>query len=450
LSGKSFDIVVIGATRSAETLVAEARRRQATVAWIRCFPEAREDEVLWRDLIGRARGLGYSKFESHLSRSLRCELGQTIWGGAPNRRGSWPGESEDECFAPDAGLRILRGRPRFLAPTSLVLESGVRIHSERIVVATGVSPRRPQRLFRDDRIVRDHRSMLRSPIAPRSVAIVGADWLGCEWASVFAATGAEVTLIDRRSRLLRALDGDFRTLLQGRLLGMGVDIVLEEEIAEIRRGRHGECRVRLSSGREELVEQCLLLAGQTANSSDLGLAEIGVQTDELGHISTDEAFRSSVPNVFAVGRVADPLGISPSSAYQARILVESMLNGSAAVPIVTTPWVLRSAVEIASCGLTAEACGALGVDVIIGKASSRAWDPIASHVAKVVVTRGSGLLVGAQIAGFGAAEAISHACDGLTREKIVADCVGSSYVESTAVETYQLALDAACHEWKAS
>lgn len=408
-----FDLVVIGSSREGVAAVELARDRGLAVALVPSSLEARLAEERWIALRSRAERLRSARQErGGLDERFRA-IARRAWEAAQDSARTRAGDDSLAALCAKLDVRLLEGSVRFRGPSELETDEGVRISAERFVLATGSRPRREGAFDYDGEALVDGDQLLGAAHPPRELVIVGADWLGSEWAFLCAMFGANVTLLDRRARLLRALDPEIQQAVKSSLFGLGVEIVLEERVEQIRRGRHGGCQVQLESGRHEVTEQVLVLGGRLGNTAGLGLDEIGVTLDAQQHVVVDHCFRSSVPNVFAIGRVAEPNGLFEAGRFQAEIAIESALGHSAVAPDRTLPWVLHSSWEVALCGLSAEACRQLDLDVVEGRASVEDRSEAPTRLAKVVVGASDHQLLGAQLAGPGAGEAIGLVCEAM-------------------------------------
>src|SRR5690606_24184228 len=152
---------------------------------------------------------------------------------------------------------VFEGPARFLAADALRVGDGRSLSADAFVIATGSRPRSPALCFDEAGVVRTPPDVLGLGSIPRSLVLIGADWSGCEWASVLARLGCSVQLIDRRKQLLRVLAPEIRELVQLGLHRAGVEIALEEEVRRIVAGDRGSVRVELESGRTEIAECAL-------------------------------------------------------------------------------------------------------------------------------------------------------------------------------------------------
>lgn len=437
---QTYDVAVVGATRAGIAAAKEAQRRGLRVCLLDPHPGAGVHESLSLDLRHRMGSLR-AALDCKGSEPVRRRAAQKIWRDiASCNRERFLRDSLRPLS--DAGVALFKGCARFVSPSRMKLASGTQIQASAVVVATGATPRRPARFPFDGRTTFDSHSFTHALQLPRSVVIVGADWSGCEWAYACSSVGAKVTLIDRRWRLLRALDAEVRLAVQSGLHEMGVDIVLEEEIVSIAEGPHGGRCIRLGSRRAEVAESLLVLAGNIGNTSRLGLAEQGVQLEPLGHVFVDEFFQSSVKGIFAIGAVTDPVGLAPSSLLQASVVIAAA-TGEEPSLWTGAPWVLHSAVEVGMCGLTEETCDKLDIAVDVGRATSTRPSNDVVCLAKVIVARSDGRVLGAQLSGPGASEAIHLASDCVDRNMSIEDCSRLGCTEGTMTELYWAALQSA-------
>src|SRR5207237_3727867 len=154
-----------------------------------------------------------------------------------------------------------------------------------------------QRIFISDDILRLDR-------LPRTLTVVGAGVIGCEYASIFAALGVRVTLIDKRPRLLPFVDAEIMETLAYHLRQNRVTLRLGEEVSsmELITDAYGDrVRIHLASGKQVVTDAALYSVGRTGATSTLNLPAADVDAGNRGRISVNEHFQTSAPHVYAVG-----------------------------------------------------------------------------------------------------------------------------------------------------
>lgn len=350
----------------------------------------------------------------------------------------------------DNNVSVLSGRPHFRSPNEIALPGDVTARAPVILIATGSSPRQPECFPFDESVVCDVDSIVAQDRMPDSLVVIGADLIACEFSCMFAALGCAVTLVDRRLSLLRFIDADLREILHSWMQRSGVTVVLGESIDEVElRGTDAapHAAVTLGSGRVEITERVLVAAGSIPASGDLGLDDIGVGRDACGFIAIGDRFETSVGNIYAAGGVVENIASTTMRIHQGRIamLCAAGLEATGTSP---TPTVIYTVPEIATVGLTEEACGLLDVPHVVG--SSGLGRSLRSRLRgeeegliKLVVSTENHQLIGVHVVGNSASELVGLGAALLKREGTVEEIAGIGLSPQSLSEAYnRAALDA--------
>ncbi|MGH0031936.1 MAG: dihydrolipoyl dehydrogenase family protein [Myxococcota bacterium] len=348
------------------------------------------------------------------------------------------------------GAHVLRGPARFRSPNEIEV-AGREVHrASVIVIACGSRPRRPDRFPFDGRTVCDPDSLLDPDGVPRNLVVVGADLIGCEFSCMFAQLGSNVTLIDRRNRLLRFVDADLREVLHAWMQRSGVTVVLGEGVEEIEvlgSESSPHASVRLASGRVEIGERVLVAAGSTPNTDGLDLARPGIATDPRGFVTTDDRFETCVKGVYALGGAVDGLASTTMRIHQGRVAMfcAAGVQEDGENP---TPMVIYTVPEIAMVGLSEEACGLLDIPHVVGRTGlsrslrSRVRGEDAGLM-KLVISNDTRRLLGVHLIGTAAAEVVGLGSALVRSEKTVEEIASIGVSPQSLSEAYQrAALDA--------
>ena len=193
-----------------------------------------------------------------------------------------------------------------------------RLTAEKIVIATGTRPARPQNVAFDDATVIDSDGIVCLKRIPASLVVVGAGVIGIEYASIFAALGCKVTVVERRDRMLEFCDEEIGQALQYHLRSLAVTFRFRETVAgvELRRGR---ALTVLASGKTIPADAVMYSAGRLGATTGLGLEAVGIKVDNRGRIEVDPNYRTAVPNVYAVGDVIGFPALAATSMQQGRL-----------------------------------------------------------------------------------------------------------------------------------
>jgi NAD(P) transhydrogenase len=280
-----------------------------------------------------------------------------------------------------------------------------------IIIATGSRPFHPPGIPFDDEDVLDSdaASVLDHPL--QSLVVVGGGAVGCEYASIFTALGAEVTLVDSGPRLLPYMDGEIAELLADTFRNVGMRLVQDAGRATASRTSSG-VRIELASGEQLWPEKVIFATGRVGNTEALGLDAAGVATDERGRVVVDEHYRTSVEGIYAAGDVIGPPALASVSMEQARIAAcwafdLPLKRAADQLP----PYGVYSVPEVAMVGLTEEEAVARGIDHAVGRArftanTRAAISGAVEGMVKLVFERDTLRLLGVHVLGESATELV--------------------------------------------
>jgi glutathione reductase (NADPH) len=200
-----------------------------------------------------------------------------------------------------------------------------RITAKYILVATGGRPERPAIPGIANSITSNEALDLTA--LPRRITIVGGGYIAVEFAGIFRAAGAEVTLVVRGAKILRGFDEDVRDHLTSELVRQGIEIRANSKVAHI--DKIGWIlRAALEDGSSLDTEQIMYATGRVPNADGLGLEEIGVVRDKAGAVAVDEWQQTSVPGIYAVGDVTNRVNLTPVAIAEGRGLAETLFNAN--------------------------------------------------------------------------------------------------------------------------
>jgi NAD(P) transhydrogenase len=267
------------------------------------------------------------------------------------------------------------GRARFLSPTQVEVTNALgteTLEGKIVLIATGSSPHRPDSVPFDDECVCDSDTILRIGKIPASLAVVGAGVIGCEYASIFAALGVEVHLIDARSTLLPHMDREIVRVLLGEMqTRLGVTLHLACEVQTIEKC-DGKVSLTLRNGTCIVIDTVLYAAGRSSNVGDLNLDGIGVKTGNRGLVLVNEHYQTSVPNIYAAGDVIGFPALASTSMEQARVAMVHAFDLKYKTKVAgLLPYGIYTIPELSTAGMTEEECRAKGMAYEVGRAYFR-------------------------------------------------------------------------------
>lgn len=267
-------------------------------------------------------------------------------------------------------IEIIHGRASFIDSQTLQVQLGSEktfIRAAKILIATGSQPRNPLDIPFDKEIILDSTRLLKIKEVPKTMIVLGGGVIGTEYASFFSALGTQVTVLDRKERLLPYLDAEIGTHLQVGLKEIGLDFVPRQTPKEIyREGDHGF--VKTQEGREFRADTILYALGRFANVKGMMIENAGVKLTESGFVQVNENFQTTCPHIFAAGDVIGYPALASTSMEQGRIATLHAFGGKIHPFSSFFPLGIYSIPEISCCGKTEEELEAEGVDYEIGRA----------------------------------------------------------------------------------
>ena len=221
-------------------------------------------------------------------------------------------------------VTVLSGTAHFVDPHTLEIagEDGVRrVTAENIVIAVGTEPAAPPGTKADGEVILTTNHAVTLAHLPRSMAVVGAGVIGIEYASIFAAAGVSVTLVEKRETALDFLDREIVDELIHQMRSRNVTLRFGETVASLAISGDQPRRavLNLESGKRIVADAVLFSAGRTAATDSLNLAAAGLANDARGRIAVDAQFRTPIPHIFAAGDVIGYPSLAATSSEQGRL-----------------------------------------------------------------------------------------------------------------------------------
>lgn len=216
---------------------------------------------------------------------------------------------------------MIQGRASFADPHRLrIRQAGGTIEHQAdfIVIAVGTEPARPTDIPFDDESIIDTDGLLTLKRIPDSIVIVGGGVIGTEYASILAAMGIPVTLIDKRPRLLEFVDAEIIETLQQQMKDIGVTLYHEEEVLAVEKGTDGRIDVRLKQAKPIQATTLMYAIGREGATKELNLESIGLAPDQRGRLSVNEHFQTAIPHIYAAGDVIGFPALASTSMQQGR------------------------------------------------------------------------------------------------------------------------------------
>lgn len=255
-------------------------------------------------------------------------------------------------------ITIVPGLAYFVGPHAVEIDDDGggrtrKITAEKIVVATGTKPARPASVAFDEKTVIDSDGIINLERVPRSMVVVGAGVIGMEYASMFAALGTKVTVVEKRDRMLDFCDEEVVEALKYHLRDLAVTFRFGETVSSVESHSEGTITI-LRSGKKIPADTVLYSAGRQGMTDGLNLPAAGLTADERGRIAVDEFFRTKVEHIYAVGDVIGFPALAATSMEQGRLAANHAFGETVSTSEIPQPIGIYSIPEISFVGRTEE------------------------------------------------------------------------------------------------
>ena len=304
------------------------------------------------------------------------------------------------------------------------------VTAKHVIVATGSRPRDLPFLKIDHERVWDSTDAMLAQSPPKTLAIVGAGAIGCEFADVYAAFGTQVTIIEVAERILPLEDRDCSAVVEKSYRKRGMTVLTGTKLEKAEIGKDSvKLTVKTPKGETQTIEaeRVLSAIGRAPLVEDIGLDAAGVKLDERGFIKIDRQMKTNVEGIYAIGDVAGPPLLAHKGSHEGVQCVEAIHGDPhAGIDYGNIPNCTYCHPEVASVGLTEEQAREKGFDVEVGTfpwtANGRALTAGETEgFVKVIRDKKYSELLGAHIVG-------PHATE------LIAEFVVGRHLESTAEE----------------
>src|SRR5580765_1737329 len=218
-------------------------------------------------------------------------------------------------------VALYSGTARFVDPHTLEIQTDHDVHqsvsADYVVIAVGTRPARPTTVDFDGATIVDSDQILGLDKVPSSMVVVGAGVIGIEYASMFAALGTKVTVVERRTSMLDFCDKEIVEALQYQLRDLAVTFRFSETVREVQKHPAGTLTI-LESGKKIPADTVLYSAGRQGVTDELNIAAAGVKASNRGRVEVNEHFQTEVEHIYAVGDVIGFPALAATAMEQGR------------------------------------------------------------------------------------------------------------------------------------
>lgn len=344
-------------------------------------------------------------------------------------------------------VRIVQGRARFTAPDRIVI-NGTQWRFADCVIATGSAPVHLSGWPEDPRIW-DSRAALELRSIPARLAVVGGGIIGLEMATVYAALGSAVTIVELAGQIAQGADAEATAILHKALEATGCRILTGTGVDSVAAGPDN-LRLALSGTTNETLDADAVIqaVGRRVNVRPLAPEAAGLSVGVDGTLAVNGQCRTVQPHVYAVGDVTGGPMLAHRASHQGKIAAESACGHHPAPLSSLVPAVAYTNPELAWIGQTLDAARAVGINAA---ATSFPWAASGRTLAsgggagltKIVWCRDSGRILGATIVGTNAGELLAEATLAMEMGARLEDVALTVHAHPTLSETFAFAAERA-------
>lgn len=346
-------------------------------------------------------------------------------------------------------VTIYHGVASFEDAHTIVIKGAVeqKIQGDYIIIATGSSPSHPSHLPFDHKRVLDSDTILNIKRFPKTLAVLGAGVIGCEYATIFSTMGTKVFLINRSDKILSFIDQEIVHHLLEHMQHDQIELLFNTGVKSIQipENEKENLKIELESGAILNVDMFLFAAGRNGNTQDLNLKKIGIEVTNRQTIPVNENYRTIVPNIFAVGDVIGFPALASTSMDQGRVAVAHIFQTKDLEEIAPVlPFGIYTVPEISTAGITEEEAKDKSLSYNVGIAYHRDMPRgkimgAEKGMLKLIFTQDDLIIRGVHVIGHLATELIHQGVDLIKGKKTLMDIIGKVYNYPTLHDLYKYA-----------
>lgn len=340
------------------------------------------------------------------------------------------------------GIEVKEGRGVLTSPRELevTLRDGgkEKVGADKIIIATGSRPAEIATFPFDGKKILSSTDALVLTEIPKSLLVVGAGVIGCEFACIYRELGSEVTMVEMMNRAVATEDLEISELLERELKKKKIKLYTEVRVEKVE-VRDDGVHALLSDGREVVAGKMLVSIGRTLNSDNVGCEPIGVAKGKRGEVLVNEKMETSVPGVYAIGDVRGGMLLAHLASREGLVAAENSMGGDEVMDYRVVPAAIFTSPEIASVGLREYEAEEKGIKIRTGHFEFRALGKAhamgeISGFIKIIGEERTDRIVGAHIIGPHASDLIHEVALAMKTGRTVGDIGGTIHAHPTLSE----------------
>jgi dihydrolipoamide dehydrogenase len=339
-------------------------------------------------------------------------------------------------------VTVFRGTASFESPHALKImgQDNLFIDAEKIIIATGSVPMDVSAFPCDHDRILNSTSILELTHIPKTLAIVGGGYIGCEFASLFAELGTKVTILEALPTILSLQGTSVAQFMTKALMARGVEIQTNVKVQSIH-NQKSHATIQLEGGKTLDAEIALVSIGRKVYTNGLHLEKAGLLAGERGVLTTNERMETEVPGIYAIGDVTGKWMLAHVASHQGIVAAMNAVGREASVHYEAVPAVIFTSPEVATVGLTLEQAKQKGFQAVQGMfpyaALGKAQAALETEgFAEIVADGKTGQILGATVIGHEASNLIAEMTLAIQNELTVESVVETIHAHPTLAESW--------------
>ena len=340
------------------------------------------------------------------------------------------------------GVTLKEGRGSLISPKEIEVrtkdgDTGI-VEADAIIIATGSRPAQVPAFPFDGRHILSSTEALELTEIPKSLLIVGAGVIGCEFACIYRELGTEISIVEMLPRAVATEDHEISELFEKELKKKKIKLITGSKGEKVEIKEDG-VHAFLSDGKELVAEKVLVSVGRALNSDDIGLEAAGIKKGNRGEILVNNKMETNVPGVYAIGDVTGGILLAHMASKEGLVAAKNIMGIGAAINYNVVPAAIFTSPEIASVGLREYQAVEKGIKYVTGHfpfrglGKAHAMGDLTGFI-KLIAEGSSDKLIGAHIIGPHASDLIHEAALAMKTGLTIRDIAETIHAHPTLAE----------------
>lgn len=340
------------------------------------------------------------------------------------------------------GITLFRGFGKFISPKEIKItgQDQAILTAERFIIATGSEPRSIPAFPCDHEKILDSTDLLALKTLPQKLAIIGGGIIGCEFASLYAAFGVEVTIFEMMPSIIPMESTRVSAALTKAFHNQGIKILTNVAVKHVERHLDG-VMIHLSDAQSYQADLALVAVGRLMNTSSIGLDKAGIPVLDNGLLQVNDHMETCVPGIYAVGDISSKWWLAHVASHQGLVAANNACGHKVRMHYNAVPSVIFTTPEIGTVGLTLEQAIEEGYAATLGAFPFQALGKSQASMetegfAQIVIDKKTQQILGAQVVGHDAATLIAEMGLAIANELTLESITETIHAHPTIAEVW--------------